>query len=43
MQNKIPYYKHAVHLIMCRSYQGLDGDPARGGAGSGWPASSFQM
>jgi len=25
-----PYCKHAVHLIMCKSYQGLDGDPARG-------------
>jgi len=29
-----PYCKHAVHLIMCKSYQGLDGDPARGDAGS---------
>jgi len=26
--------KHAVHLIMCKSYQGLDDDPARGGVGS---------
>ena len=29
-----PYCKHAVHLIMCKSYQRLDGDSARGGAGS---------
>ena len=36
MQNKISflYCKHAVHLVMCKSYQGLDADPARGGVGS---------
>jgi len=31
MPNKIRYCKHAVHIIMYKSYRGLNGDPARGG------------
>ena len=27
-------WQHAVCLVMCKCYHGLDGDPARGGAGS---------
>jgi len=32
-KNIFPHCKHAVRLIMCKSYQGLDADHAAGGAG----------